>query len=190
MCVGGRFWYAVEQYVFLYEWNVECGFTRKCGIRCYCKFPRIRVSSVSGIHKLTVRSTGGSLLDKESAKDVVCLLKRQNGWVRTHTTEITEIPCTGNWHFRMSSSQNKRAVNFSFCKRYIERERECVCACVHAETSFSPSLIIQISLFCCFYGMMFDSCGKSCSILWWVIQFLLVAIKWQLCVTMSVNALY
>jgi hypothetical protein len=111
--------YTVEQCVFLHESYVKCGSARKCW-RIFChKFPGIAVSSRTGIHELInkVRCTG-SLLDKKPAKKMLDEIRAR----LEHTTEITETPCTRDWHLEIVSSQSDKAVNFNLFKWY----RECV----------------------------------------------------------------
>jgi hypothetical protein len=106
--------YTVEQHAFLYESYVKCGSARKCQRKFHRKLSGITVPSITGIHKLIkkVRSTG-SLVDKKPAKKYQALTKEKQDEIGArleHTTEITEMPCTRDWHLEIVSSQSNEVA--------------------------------------------------------------------------------
>jgi hypothetical protein len=122
--------YTVEQRVFLYEWNVVP--LESVGNCFVVNFPGSQFPAhQTSINLLIKPGLLGHFWTRNLIKTPCAYRRkivRKRGYVRTHTTEISEMPCTWDRHLEIVSSQSDAAVNFILFKRY--RVCVCVCACI------------------------------------------------------------
>jgi hypothetical protein len=83
--------------------------------------------------------------------------KFNKGYVRTHTTEITEIPCTRDWHLKSSAAK----VMKWWISTYLNgTESGCMCRNSIFSTSYNFSTLILLVLWSNAWLISEKSCRK------------------------------